>query len=152
MAKNARKKVIQKEKVEGKKIPRNLEDPDSYYGKTPVWSFKRLDNGYGKWGFVHIDDLNTTIISKLKEYEGMTWGEIIKATGGRAHGNNNHFENVSDLIQEAQQRWRELKLEEYDRIFSLRLTGEQRLYGILDNGVLQIVWFDPKHEIYQVKR
>lgn len=146
------KKVIQKESVNGKKIPVAIEDPNSYYSKTPVWSFKNLDNGYKKWGFVHVEDLNATVISKLKDYEGMTWGDIMKASGGRSHGNNNHFENVSDLIPEAQQRWCELKLDEYDKVFSLRLTGEQRLYGILENGVLKIIWFDQMHEIYSVKK
>ena len=34
------KKVIQKESVNGKKIPIAIEDPNSYYSKTPVWSFK----------------------------------------------------------------------------------------------------------------
>lgn len=146
------KKVIQKELVKGKKSPITIEDPYSYYRMTPVWSFKTLDDRYKKWGFVHVGNLNDTVISKLKDYEGMTWGEIIQASGGRSHGNNNHFENVSDLIPEAQQRWRDLKLDEYDRVFSLRLTSEQRLYGILENGVLKIVWFDQNHEIYSVKK
>lgn len=111
-----------------------------------------MDNNYVKWGFVHIKDINTTIIDKLKHYEGMTWGEIIKATGGKKYGNNNHFENVSDLMPEAQSRWRDLKLEEFDRIFSLRLTGEHRLYGILLDGVYNIVWFDHSHNIYKFKK
>lgn len=146
------KKVIQKEGVNGKKLPVAIEDPNSYYRMTPVWSFKNLDNGYKKWGFIHVKDINATIISKLRDYEGLTWGDIMKASGGRNHGNNCHFENVSDLIPEAQQRWSELKLDEYDRVFSLRLAGEQRLYGILENGVLKIIWFDPIHEIYAVKK
>ena len=146
------KKVIQKESVSGKKLPVAIEDPNSYYRMTPVQSFKYLDNGYKKWGFAHVETLNATVISKLKDYEGMMWGDIMQASGGRSHGNNSHFENVSELIPEAQQRWSELKFDEYDRVFSLRLTGEQRIYGILENGVLKIVWFDPIHEIYSVKK
>ena len=146
------KKVVQKERVEGKKLPIAIENPNSYYGKAPIWSFRNLDNGYKKWGFIHVENLNDVVISKLKNYEGMTWAEIMNASGGRSHGNNSHFENVSALIPEAQQRWNELKLDEYDNIFSLRLTGEKRLYGILENGVFRIVWFDPKHEIYSVKK
>lgn len=146
------KNVIQKESVSGKKIPVAVENPNSYYDKTPVWSFKYLDNGYNKWGFAHVKELNDTIISKLKSYEGMTWMEIMKSAGGRKQGTNNHFENVSNLIEEAQHRWRELKLDEYDEVFSLRLTGEQRIYGILENGVYKIVWFDPSHEIYPMKK
>lgn len=146
------KRIIQKEKVSGKKNPIITEDPTSYYSMMPTWSFKYLDNNYEKWGFIHVKDINSTIISKLKDYEGMTWKEIIETSGGRTNGNNNHFENISDLILEAQKRWKNLKLDEYDRIFSLRLTGKQRLYGILDNGVFKIVWFDQKHEIYPSKK
>lgn len=146
------KVVKQKETASNSKNPKHIEDPESFYDRVPVWSFKLLDNNYDKWGFVHIDNINDTIIDKLKDYEGMTWGEIIKATGGKKYGNNNHYENISDLIPEAQSRWKELHLEEYDRIFSLRLTGLQRLYGILLNGVFKIVWFDPEHEIYKTHK
>ena len=111
-----------------------------------------MDNGYKKWGFIHANDINESIISKLKAFEGMTWGEIMQISGGRNRGTNSHFENISDLIPEAQKRWKELKLDEYDRIFSLRLAGTQRLYGILENGILKIVWHDPIHEIYSINR
>lgn len=123
MAKTKEKIVTRKENVKGNKTPLNVENPDSYYGKTPAWSFRLLDNNYSKWGFVHVKDINETIISKLQAFEGMTWAEIIDASGGRAHGNNSHFENISNLIPEAQKRWRNLKLDTYDRVFSLRLTG-----------------------------
>jgi len=33
-----------------------------------------------------------------------------------------------------------------------RLTGIQRLYGILENGVFKVVWFDQNHEIYSIKK
>lgn len=146
------KVVKQREDVSNSKTPKHTEDPESFYPKNPIWSFKYLDNGYDKWGFIHSTDLNREVISKMSDFERMTWGDIIKATGGRKHGNNNHYENVSELIPEAQKRWTELKLDEYDRVFSLRLTGECRLYGILLDGVFRVVWLDPKHEIYKVKK
>lgn len=152
MAKGKGKTVIQKETASNSKQPRITEDPQSFYGNHPVWSFKLLDNNYTKWGFVHADDLYTSVICKLKDFEGMTWNEILKASGAKAHGNNSHYENVAELIPEAQKRWKELKLEEYDQAFSLRLTNLHRLYGILQDGVFRVVWFDQKHEIYPVKK
>lgn len=151
MAKD-KKVVKRKELVSHTKQPKIAEDPQSFLGNHPVWSFKSLDNGYHKWGFVHTDDLFGKVISKLKENEGMTWGEIMSSSGGRTHGTNNHYEDVSKLIPEAQKRWRNLHLEEYDRVFSLRLNGVQRLYGILQDGVFRIVWFDQEHEIYPTKK
>lgn len=134
------------------KQARYVETPESFYDKSPVWSFKWLDNNYTKWGFVHVSELNSSVINKLKDYEGMTWDEIIKATGGRKRGNNNHYEKVSDLISEAVERWKTLKLEEYDQVFSLSLSGTERLYGILSDGIFRIVWYDKNHEIYPMKR
>lgn len=151
MAKS-KKVVKQKETASNIKSPKAIENPQSFYDMHPIWSFKLLDNSYTKWGFVHTNDLYNDIIVKLKDYEGMTWGDVIKASGGRAHGNNNHYENISDLIPEAQKRWREIRLEEYDRVFSLRLTGEQRLYGVLLDGIFRIVWFDQHHEIYTTQK
>ena len=97
------KVVKQKEIASNSKIPKHVEDPESFYDKVPVWSFKLLDNNYDKWGFIHVDNINETIINKLKDYEGMTGDEIIKATGGKKHGNNNHYENISDLTRREQE-------------------------------------------------
>ena len=146
------KKVIQKEKATPQKKPIVVETPEDFYDKVPSWSFKMMDNGYVKWGLCHANDLYNKVIKKLVDFEGMTWGEIIKATGGRNHRNNNHYENVSDLTLEAQKRWKDLKLEEYDRVFSLRLSGKERLYGILLSGIFRIIWYDSEHEIYPIDK
>ena len=142
------------ESVNSSKTPKLVENPQSYLRKSPVWSFKIVDNGYTKWGLKHVEDINETIVEKLKSYEGMTWDEILKATGGKktGNGNNSHYESISSLITEAQKRWSDLKLDEYDQVFSLRLTGAQRLYGLLQDGIFEIIWFDPIHEIYNSKR
>lgn len=147
-----KKQVKQRENVSGLKKPKQVEEPRSFLGMYPTWSFRLLDNDYDKWGFVHAEDLYTEVISKLKEHEGHTWGDIIRAAGGRSHGTNSHYEDVSKLIPEAQKRWLELHLEEYDRVFSLRLTGKHRLYGILEDGIFCIVWYDQEHEIYAMDK
>lgn len=146
------KTVRQKESVSVSKHPKIVEDPSSYWGMHSVWSFRSLDTGYHKWGLSQPTTLFEDVICKLKEFEGMTWASIMSASGGRSHGTNSHFENVSELTPEAQKRWIALHLEDYDRVFSLRLTGVQRLFGILEGGVFRIVWFDQKHEIYSVEK
>jgi hypothetical protein len=77
----------------------------------------------------------------------MTWQEILSATGGRSHGNNSHNISVSELIKEARDRLAEINLDDVDELFSLRLEGKIRIWGMLDNDVLKILWYDPKHEI-----
>lgn len=147
-----KKTVKQREAASNLKQPKRVEDPQSFMGKYPVWSFKFLDNGYTKWGFAHTDKLLIDVICKLKDNEGMTWGQIFSAAGGRSHGTNSHYVNISELTPEAQKRWRDLNLEEYDQAFSLRLSNLHRLYGVLQDGIFRIVWYDQNHEVYAVKK
>lgn len=146
------KKISQAEKASSRKIPKSIEEPQSFMRNFPVWSFKRLDDGYSKWGLAQSGDLMNNVVLKLKSIEGMTWQDIISASGGRSHGTNNHYEDVSDLIPEAQERWNALHYDDYDKIFSLRLTGTHRLYGILEEGIFYIVWLDQNHEIYPLEK
>jgi len=79
----------------------------------------------------------------------MTWQNIIEAAGGRRRGSNNHPIAISDLCREAQVRCQELGLHELtDELFSLRLAGNVRLWGIRQGRILQLIWYDPRHEVY----
>ena len=97
------------------------------------------------------NNLYENVILKLKDYEGLTWAEINKASGGGTYGTNSHYEDVEDLCKDARDRINELMIFE-DRVFSLRLDGETRLYGIIENGVFYVIWYAPNHEIYPVKK
>lgn len=124
----------------------------NFYHKPPIWSFQKCDIDHPRWGFCNTTDSFYHFIKKLKDYEGLLWKEIMQISGGRKSGTNNHFEFVAELIPEAKMRWKELRLEEYDSVFSLRLTGRQRLYGILVDGIFFVVWYDRCHEIYPIKK
>lgn len=124
-------------------------NPQRYLSEKPVWQFNRCDKE--KWP-VKTPDFIYRIFDKLADYEKMTWQEIQSASGGKTHGTNSHFENVADLDKAAQKRLLELKLDDTDQLFSLRLTGKERLYGILENGVFAVLWYDRKHEVYKVKK
>lgn len=140
-----------KQKPSDKKRALSTEDAESYYKKYPSWRFHRCDKNHDRW---HINEDNYgEVISILQSFETMTWAEILAASGGKAkgHGNMSHQENVADFIKEAQDRLQEIRLDEYDVLFSLRKSGKERIYGIMDNGVLDLVWFDRLHEIYSTK-
>lgn len=128
------------------------EDPERYLSKNPVWSFRRMDMSHPRWSIRSCKSLYESIIAKLRDLEGLTWQEIMSASGGRSSGTNSHFEDVADLCKEARDRMLELHMEDEDRIFSLRLTSLERLYGILDEGTFFIIWYDPRHEIYPTAR
>jgi hypothetical protein len=73
--------------------PRVATDPESYLRKTPVWRFSDFDWD-SDWGLAscaeRIANLRNHIEDHLASFETMTWGEILKATGGRSNGNNSH--------------------------------------------------------------
>lgn len=127
-----------------------VEDPEEYKTKTPAWAFSRCDTE--KWALCGCKEIYDSVIKKLGDFEGLTWMEIMSQSGGRSHGTNSHFEDVGELIREAQKRLRELHLDDLDQVFSLRLSGTERIYGILNDRVLRIIWYDPNHEIYPMSK
>lgn len=125
---------------------RVAEDPDSLETQTISWHFHRLDWEHAQWGFKLLRPTQwRDLLSHLVSFEGLTWAEIKQQSGGRSHGTNHHSLYVSDLCKDAQDRLLELRLEEYDVIFSLRLTNTLRIYGIRDGRVLRLIWWDQYH-------
>lgn len=81
------------------------------------------------------------IREKLAHFETMTWSEILVSGKKR-----NHSIKVSAITPEARRRL-ETKSLGLDEVVSLRLSGAERVFGYLDNGVLVLLWWDPDHEI-----
>jgi hypothetical protein len=98
---------------------------------------------YG-WHQVPKDKL-LEIRHKLAGFEGQTWSDIITKSQDK-----NHFIAVNKICGEAQAHLNALHLEDTDALFSLRLSGAERVWGILDNGVLLVLWWDPFHQVYPV--
>lgn len=147
MAKSLDKKPIIKAQFTSKKKPITKIDPDAYNERKPVWSFLRLDYGHEKWSLCQCNWSFRDLFMKLKDFEGMTWRQIKEQIGGRNEETNNHFVQVSDICGEAKKRLNELSITE-EVLFSLRLSGKTRIFGILQAGIFYVIWWDPKHEIY----
>lgn len=132
--------------VTGIKTPRHKEQPDSYFGESPVWKIALADRTHERWK-ISEDKFDEDFIKKLIDFEGMTWGQIMQSSGGRRKGTNNHFISVDSFFKEAQQRLSELKLDEHQELFSLRLKGRERLLGLLRDGVFFMIWKDDDHQV-----
>jgi len=94
------------------------------------------------FGWQRVDgDTLLYIRERLAHFETMTWAEILVQSKKQ-----NHSIKVEDICAAARQRLdvRRLIL---DDVVSLRLSGRERVYGYLDNGVLILLWWDPDHEI-----
>ena len=84
-------------------------------------------------------------MSKLQNFESMTWEEIMKATGGRDKGTNSHFVEVGKLTNNAKKRLAEIEQDDVSQLFSLRLDNKKRIYGIHDRRALKLLWYDSYH-------
>jgi hypothetical protein len=105
----------------------------------PVWRVGRTDFN-GPWCPKRMAQANLVdILEKLKLFENSTWPDIER--GG------SHFITVNRVIKEAQERLRILRLDDTDELFSLRLSGTERLWGLRYNDVFSLLWWDPDHEI-----
>lgn len=152
-------------KAKKKKVKQNINpkdqhikqgaDPESYSKKTPIWNFELRDKDHPRWGWSRLsmeEFFEKIYDKKLFSFQTMTWAEIEQQAGGRRHGTNSHELSVADdLCKEAKTRLRDLDIEA-DTVFSLRLQGTHRIYGIRDNRVLRIIWFDEEHEICPISR
>jgi hypothetical protein len=104
------------------------------------WNLDHIDmDGPFGWHLSEVADLLRMVFPRLKHFETMSWGQI-PATGS-------HPIEVGELCKEARDRLEELKLAEYDTVYSIRLEGKPRLFGIKDRAVLRVLWWDPEHEI-----
>lgn len=124
----------------------------SLYQLSPKWSFVKCDMQHEKWGiFNNIEHLGD-MLARFKEWERGTWGEILTTTSGRKHNTQSHPMPVEILDKEAAKRLTELNLDSYDVLYSLTITGKQRVWGIMieETGTFQLLWYDSQHEVYPV--
>lgn len=80
--------------------------------------------------------------AKLGQFETMTWSEILLDSKKQ-----NHLVEIEKIIPPAQ-TWLERNKILLDKIVSLRLSGQERVWGYLaEHGVMVVLWWDPEHEV-----
>ncbi len=89
------------------------------------------------------------IYPTLIHFEKKTWFEIEQETfyGRGKNKTKHHSIKISEIISEARGRLEDLKIEDIDELFSIRLSGKIRIWGIRKQSHFQVLWFDLKHEI-----
>lgn len=142
-----RKRTNVSNQPNSRKKTSQVENANSFYRKIPVWRFYRNDRYHDTWSIRNCCNFNEDVMDKLHDFEGQTWNDIINTNGV----DTNHYVETHKLIKKAQERLQDLNIFE-DQLFSLRLNGKTRLYGVLENGVFNILWFDSEHEIYPSKK
>lgn len=136
----------------GKNKTVQVENPDNYYKKNAQWKFHRccLNNPLS----IARDDWNIwehKILPKLIEFQEMTWQELINTPKGRGGGSKHHNVGLDRLTEKGIKILEDSKID-CDEVFSLRLSGTERIIGLLSLGVLEILCYDPDHKFVKSKK
>ena len=105
----------------------------------------RLDGPYS-WRMIDPVDL-VRAFEFLSQTARRKWGEIITQPGG-----HHHLIETADLVRPACDDLLEAIPGGTDEVMSLRLTGQKRIFGYMEVGVMHILWWDPEHEICPSER
>lgn len=142
---NGKKNAVIKANPAGSKSPKIAKIPRE--DGAIVFSFLRFD-GQCKW--CETKDLTThdvwEIGEKLKSFEQTQWKHLA------ADEERHHRVPFYKLCKEAQEVAEKLNIDDYEEIWSLRLTGKQRLWGVRDEQYFVVIWWDPDHLVYPTKK
>lgn len=109
--------------------------------EKPVWLIGSLEmTGPFGWREASQEDL-VRIRERLGALENSTWKEILVRDS-----RHNHRIQKNRLSADAQARLEEIRQADVDELVSLRITGQGRIFGILDRNSLKVLWRDPQHK------
>lgn len=109
--------------------------------KKLVWKVTEIDdNSQWGWNQITCPDFLRNIWDKMRNFETMTWSEIL--------GRNHHAIAVNDIIKPAKNRLEQLGHDDQVELVSFHITGRQRIWAIRSGEQAFLLWWDPNHEIY----
>lgn len=104
-----------------------------------------MDKHHERWSPL-VNGLLLDQVEHLHDFEKRTWRMLLNDSSKQ-----NHLVSVQKLCKEAQGRLNSLKIYT-DEIVQLRVGSTKRIFGIVEDGVVSIIWFDLNHEIYPVAK
>ncbi|CQH46010.1 TPA: hypothetical protein ACPZMC_003233 [Yersinia enterocolitica] len=125
----------------------------SRFGYQMSWCARHADcDDLWQWGEPRQwsdQEWKEIVLSGMNSMQGLDWKEIQKMTSDTNHLMH-HPHDVSDLCDEAVERWINLKLEQFDTVFRFRLGNTRRAWGIELQGHFYLIWYERHHNIYTV--
>lgn len=89
---------------------------------------------------------------RLAAFESMTWREIVATPSGSKGRPPNHLMPVDQLkCDKALKRLEEIA-PDVDTLMSLRVSGPQRIWGVMYGSTCQLLFWDPDHQIYPIEK
>ena len=138
--KGKKKKPTQKITPPPKRQPRGIKKVESIEFNRIAWHLRIVDKE-GPWGWNSVDQTTfwKVIFPKISNFETMTYNKIL----GRTH----HEVLVSRICKRAQGRLEEIEQDDTDQLVSFHIGGKKVIWGIRDQNIFKVLWWDPNHEI-----
>jgi len=146
--------MVRREKKPATKFaPKNAKQPlpgvdldQAAQSERLSWRLSILDThgghfGWKKCGLAKIEEIH----EKLCHHEKMSIKEFHTLPG------TNKIP-VDRLSKKARDRIEELNLDDAEELFEIRLSGKERVWGTMTGAVFNLLWWDPNHEVYEVKK
>ncbi|GJC07027.1 hypothetical protein ACB288_20440 [Aeromonas taiwanensis] len=166
---NTSKELKQSQEIEPPKIPITPENRKETLKKLPVFkekpsiydskltwctSITDIEDAWS-WGEPRNwsdEEWQGEIIREMVLLSDLTWSEIARMETGegkkRKRRKRHHPQQVDSITPEAQKRWRELDLNQFDTAYRFRLGGTKRIWGIQYGSHFYMVWYERNHLIY----
>jgi hypothetical protein len=82
------------------------------------------------------------IRQKLIQFEAKDWNQIFVI-----EKKHNHSIPVAEFDCPKAKKWMRENLPDQDELWTLRLSGPERIWGVFREGVFHILFWDPNHQI-----
>ncbi len=90
------------------------------------------------------------VSSTMMAMSALKWSEILQQRSGGHQ--KHHDQELSSIVQEAQDRWINDLGREEDMLFRFRTTGKGRIWGYRNGPHFSVVWWDAEHQVYPVEK
>ena len=122
----------------------NWVGPLTFEGGHLSWRFSSADAG-GPWAWPMVSGAYLEqIMERLAAFERMPHGHGIKSV-------RSIVARVK-LSQPAKQRLTTLQRDDIDELFGWHIGGLERLWCAQYSGLMCVLWWDPKHEVFPVPK
>jgi hypothetical protein len=115
--------------------------------ENPSWRVREMlmVDPFG-WQAMTAEDIAKLHV-RLSALEQSTWREILLPSMGRM---KHHYMPVEEICRAAQTQLEEKKLADTESLVSLRIGKSERVWGILQQSSLLLLWWDPQHLDYEM--
>jgi hypothetical protein len=135
------------EPVSGQKTPVIAESVTVYEDRKLAWRISKIQliEPYG-W---HV--LDATSVAEMKQKLGSlernTWRDVFVRDA-----RNNHSIRTDQLKCPIARKWMAEYMPDQPLLWTIRVSGKERIWGIISEGAYQIVFWDPDHLIWPIPK